>query len=119
MERLWPILVDDQLKLNDFGASEFLLASLARNGWTPDLHYARAELYRRRAAAGDMEAAAGFYSAAIAGGGILPELWRGRGLAQIKLGRAEAGKADLAEYLKRAPQAPDKAMIAMIVGEAA
>lgn len=119
MERLWPILVDDQLKLNDFGASEFLLASLARSGWTPDLHYARAELYRRRAAAGDMEAAAGFYSAAIAGGGILPELWRGRGLAQIKLGRAEAGKADLAEYLKRAPQAPDKAMIAMIVGEAA
>lgn len=119
MERLWPVFVDDQLKLNDFGASEFLLASLARSGWTPDLHYARAELYRRRAAAGDLERAASFYTLAITGGGTLPELWRGRGLAQIKLGQPDAGKADLMEYLKRAPQAPDKAMIAMLVGGAA
>lgn len=116
MERLWSVFVDDQLKLNDFGASEFLLASLAKSGWTPDLHYARAELYRRRAAAGDLQQAASFYTAAITGGGTLPELWRGRGLVQLKLGQADAGKADLTEYLKRAPHAPDQAMIAMLVG---
>lgn len=118
MEKFWPVLVDDQLKLNDFGASEFLLASLAAGSWTADLLYARAELYRRRAGDGDLAAAKGFYTQAIAAGGELPELWRGRGLAQVKLGEREAAKADLAEYLQRAPDAPDKAMIAMLAGGA-
>ena len=60
--------------------------------------------------------AAGYFSEAIGGGGALPELWRGRGLALLKLGRGEDGKADLKEYLKRAPEASDKAMIAMMAG---
>ena len=117
LAKFWPVFVDDQLKLNDFGASEFLLTSLGTAGWTPDLLYARAELYRRRAAPGDLDKAVGFYGDAIAAGGLLPELWRGRGLAQTKLGRSEIGKTDLSEYLKRAPMAPDKAMIAMLAGE--
>lgn len=118
MAGFWPIFVDDQLKLNDFGASEYLLGSLASGGWTPELLYARGELYRRRAAAGDLASATGFYNEAIAAGGTVPELWRGRGLAQIKLGRSEAGKSDLAEYLKRAPQATDRAMIVTLAGGA-
>ena len=118
LTKFWPVFVDDQLKLNDFGASEFLLASLASGGWTPDLLYARGELYRRRALAGDLEKASGFYAEAITAGGGLPELWRGRGLVQVKLGRGDAGKDDLREYLKRAPDAPDKAMIAMLAGGA-
>lgn len=112
----WPAFVDDQLKLNDFGASEYLLASLAGDAWTPPLLYARGELHRRRAAAGDLEKAAGFYAEAIAAGGELAELWRGRGLALLKLGQADAGKADLREYLRRAPEASDRAMIAMMAG---
>lgn len=116
LAKFWPVFVDDQLKLNDFGASEFLLGNLAANGWTPDLLYARGELYRRRAGTGDLEKAAAFYGDGIAAGGTSPELWRGRGLAAIKLGKGDAGKADLAEYLKRAPEASDKAMIAMLAG---
>ena len=112
----WPQFVDDQLKFNDFGASAYLLESLASEGWTPPLLYARAELHRRRGAEGDVARAAGLYDQAIAGGGILPELWRGRGLARIKLGQPDAGKADLTEYLKRAPGAADRAMIAMMTG---
>jgi beta-barrel assembly-enhancing protease len=112
----WPSFVDDQLKLNDFGASEFLLSSMASSGWTPPLLYARAELHRRRAAAGDLDKADGFYAEAIAAGGQLPELWRGRGLTLIKLGKSDEGRADLKEYLRRAPDAPDKAMIAMMAG---
>lgn len=113
----WPGFVDDQLKLNDFGASEYLLAHLASTGWTPPLLYARGELYRRRAAAGDLDKAAAFYSEAITTGGTLPELWRGRGITLQKLGQAEAGKADLREYLRRAPDARDKPMMTMLVGE--
>lgn len=112
----WPQFVDDQLKLNDFGASEYLLSSLASTEWTPPLLYARGELYRRRAAPGDLEKAVQFYGEAIAGSGEMPEIWRGRGLALSKLGQSEAAKADLKEYLKRAPKAPDRALIAMLAG---
>lgn len=112
----WPGFVDDQLKLNDFGASEFLLASLAQEGWSPGLHYARAELYRRRAATGDLDKAVAIYADAFAAGGELPELWRGRGLALHKLGRSDEARADFREYLRRAPNAPDRAMMAMMAG---
>lgn len=113
----WPVFVDDQLKLNDFGASDYLLTSMATQGWSPWLLYARGELYRRRAGEGDLDKAVGFYAEAIGAGGTLPELWRGRGLALMKLGKADAGKADLREYLGRAPQAGDRQMIAMVAGE--
>lgn len=116
MAKDWPAFVDDQLKTNDFGSAEYLITAMARSGWTERLLYARGELYRRRAGDGDLDKAAGYFSEAIGGGGALPELWRGRGLALLKLGRSEDGKADLKEYLKRAPEASDKAMIAMMAG---
>lgn len=112
----WPTFVDDQLKMNDFGASDYLLTSLAANGWTPWLLYARGELYRRRMGEGDLAKAVGYYSEAITAGGDLPELWRGRGLANAKLGHAEIARADLREYLRRAPQASDRGMIAVMAG---
>jgi len=115
MSQYWPIFVDDQLKMNDFGASEYLLASIASgSGWTSWLNYARGELYRRRGAEGDFQMADEFYSDAIMRGGDLPELWRGRGLVRLKLCKAVAGKADLAEYLQRAPEASDRAMIELM-----
>lgn len=117
MAPVWPGFVDDQLKLNDFGASEYLLASLASSGWTPALLYARGELYRRRGGAGDLEKAVALYGEAIAAGGTMPELWRGRGIALQKLGQAGEGKSDLHEYLRRAPEAPDRLMMVMLAGE--
>jgi hypothetical protein len=113
----WPQLVDDQIKLNDFGATEFVLGRLAEGGWTPDLLYARGELYRARNAAGDLEKAAGFYRAAIAGGSVLPEARRGLGLALIRSGDDLNGRAALAEYLKMKPDAGDRSMMAMLAGE--
>ena len=117
MARWWPLFVDDQLKTNDFGASAFLLDSIAdAGGIAPWASYARGELYRRRAGAGDMEQAAGQFSQAIAAGGELPELWRGRGLALLRLGRAAEGRSDLREYLARAPEAADRGLITMMSG---
>ena len=111
----WPRLIDDQLKLQDFGGTEYLLATLAGNdpaGWTSDLLYARGELYRSRGQAGDFEAAIGLYRQAIAKGGALPETWRGLGLAQIRLGQAAEGKAALREYLAKRPDASDALILA-------
>jgi hypothetical protein len=117
MARWWPEFVEDQFKLNDFGASDYLLQSMAAQGWSPWLLYARGELYRRRAIGGDLLEAVSFYDRAISEGGSLPQLWRGRGLAQLKLGNDAAGKADLIEYMRRAPDAADRSMMAMMAGE--
>ena len=113
----WPQFLDDQLKLNDDGGSLFLIESIDKaNGWTPWSGFARAEFHRRRGAPGDAEAAVGFYSDTIARGGDLPELWRGRGYALRKAGRAEEARADFVEYLGRVPDAPDRAMVSTLAG---
>lgn len=117
MAEWWPQFAEDQIKRNDFGASEFLLTQLAQDGWTPWLLFGRGELFRMRAQAGDLDKAVLHYSEAIDGGASLPVLWRGRGLALLKLGRTEQGKADLKAYVARAGDASDKAMMAMLAGE--
>lgn len=114
---LWAGFVEDQLKLNDFEKSDFLLTHLAERGWTPDLLYARGELYRRKGSNESIEQAAGFYTEAIEAGGELAELWRGRGLVLLKQGKDDQGKADIREYLRRAPAASDSALMSLMVGE--
>lgn len=117
MAAWWPQFFDDQLKLNDAGGSLFLIESIDKaNGWSPWTGYARAEFHRRRSAPGDAEAAIGFYSDAIARGGDLPELWRGRGYALRKAGRPDEARADFTEYLARVPDAPDRAMVSTLAG---
>jgi beta-barrel assembly-enhancing protease len=116
MRSWWPGLIDDQLKRNDFGGTEFLITLLERQGRQDWLAYAHGEIYRRRGRTGDLEQAEQAYDAGIAAGGTLPELWRGRGLVRLKLRKAAAGRADLADYVRRAPDAPDRAMMAMMAG---
>jgi len=113
----WPQFLDDQLKMNDQGGSLYLIESMGKaNGWSPWIAYARAEFHRRRGNAGDVDAAIGYYSAAIAQGGDLPELWRGRGFALRKAGRQDEARSDFREYLDRVPNAPDRGMVTMLVG---
>jgi beta-barrel assembly-enhancing protease len=113
----WPQFVDDQIKLNDFGATEYLIGSLAaEGGWTADLLYARGELYRTRGQPADLAPAAGFYREAIALPAAPAEAWRGLGLVELRAGHDDAGQAALAAYLQKKPDAPDWAMIAMMGG---
>lgn len=114
MAKVWPDFIDDQLKLNDFGASDYLLTSLGRDGWTAPLLYARGELYRRKGTPEANSSAVSFYTRAIDGGAGIAELWRGRGLAELKLGNSAAGRADLREYVARAPGAGDVALMTML-----
>jgi predicted Zn-dependent protease len=117
MAAWWPQFLDDQLKLNDPGGSLYVIDSIERGGgWSPWIAYARAEFHRRRSEAGDIDAAIAHYSDAIAKGGALPELWRGRGFALRKAGRTDEAQADLREYLSRAPDAHDRAMVSGLAG---
>jgi beta-barrel assembly-enhancing protease len=112
----WPRLIDDQIKLNDFGATEFLLSSLANGKWTSELLYARAELYRARGKKDDFQKSIGFYKQSIALNG-LPENWRGLGVAYLRTGQPLLGKAALKNYLLKAPYASDKSIISMMAGK--
>jgi len=109
--------LDDQIKLNDFGGTEFLLAQLARNGWTADLLYARGELYRMRGNPRDLVNAADFYRQSIAMDDQRPEAFRGLGLALMRGQSADEGREALARYLALKPDATDAPMIRMLVGQ--
>ena len=104
----------DQLKLNDFGGTEYLLEQLAGSGWTEDLLFARAELYRMRGNPRDLLSAAGFYKQAIALDPAHAESYRGLGLSLMRSGATEEGGAALKRYLALKPAAPDAAMIATL-----
>jgi len=113
---LWAAFIDDQIKRNDFGGTEFLIGFLANEGWTSDLNYARGELYRSRGRPADMTAAVGFYRQATADQAAPVEAWRGLGLSLLRSGAQADGQAALKIYLARKPDASDKAMIAMLAG---
>ena len=117
MAPYWSLVVDDQIKLNDFGATDFLLQNLASTGWTPELSYAHGELYRSRGTPDDLKLAVTAYKAAVAGQNPPVESWRGLGLALLRSGNQAEGQAALTEYLKLKPGASDRAMIAMMAGE--
>ncbi len=110
-----PAFLDDQIKLNDFGGSEFIIQSLAQNGWTAALWHARGELYRARGAPRDLTNAAVFYANAIELDATLPDAHRGLGLSLLKTGRTAEGQAALRHYLALKPDATDARMIAMML----
>ena len=113
-----PIFLNDQIKLNDFGGSEYILANLAAgSGWTTPLLYARGELYRERGNPRDLVSAAQFYQEAIARGDAPPEAYRGLGLALLRNQQAAEGQAALATYLRLKPAASDAALIATLVSQ--
>lgn len=115
MSNWLPIFLEDQIKLNDFGGSEYIIANLAKDGWTPNLWLARAELYRTRGHQRDLVNAAQFYSNAIALDANLSNAYRGLGLSLIKTGNPSEGQAALAKYLALKPDADDAKMITLML----
>ena len=111
-----PMLLDDQIKLNDPGGSEYLLNILAQDGWNGLLRYYEGEVWRLRNREGDSERAAQSYAVAVAYPDAPAEAWRWHGLELIKQGRAGEGKAALARYLKMNPGAADAPFIRQMIG---
>ena len=110
-----PVFLEDQIKLNDFGGSEYIIDNLAKDGWTAQLWHARGELYRTRGNQRDLVNAVEFYSNAIALDDSLAAAHRGLGLSLFKTGERTRAQRELARYLELAPDADDAKMIGMML----
>lgn len=110
-----PLFLEDQIKLTDFGGSDYLIQSLATDGWTAWLWSARGELYRTRGNQRDLANAADFYGKAIALDAGLPDAYRGLGLSLMKTGQPSDGQKALRTYLDLKPAASDAGMIRMML----
>ena len=110
--------LDDQIALNDFGASEFIINRLAESGWTADLWRSRGDLFRGRGQPRDHMNAADFYGKAVALDPSLAIAHRGLGLSLLKTGRPTEGRAALERYLVIKPGATDADMIRLTIASA-
>lgn len=109
-----PQFLADQMKLNDFEGTDYLLGQLAGDRWPADLLFSRGELYRARGNPRDLVAAIGFYRDAIVQDPANADAYRGIGLAQMRARDPEAA-ASLRTYLTMRPDAADRAMIAALL----
>ena len=104
-------LLEEQIKLNDSGASLYLITSLAQDGWDSVLKFYEGEIYRLRAEPGDIERAASAYKDAVAFPDAGPEAFRAHGYAQLRVGNHDEGRVALRHYLELKPDAPDAEMV--------
>jgi predicted Zn-dependent protease len=114
--KIRPTLLDDQVKLNDPGSSEFLIQTLAADGWNGLLRFYEGEVWRLRNRKGDDLRAARSYAAAIVYPDAPAEAWRWHGIALLKAGRGSEAKAALGKYLLLRPDAPDAAWVRQVIG---
>ncbi|HZB68927.1 MAG TPA: tetratricopeptide repeat protein, partial [Sphingomicrobium sp.] len=109
------MLLDDQVKLNDPGASQYLIETLARDGWNGLLRFYEAEVWRLRNRQGDDQRAAAGYAIAVAYPDAPPEAWRWHGLSLMKAGRRAEGRMALSRYLSMQPNAADAPFIRQMI----
>ena len=109
------MLLDDQVKLNDPGASQTIVETLAIDGWNGLLRFHEAEVWRLRNRAGDDARAAQGYAAAVLYADAPPDAWRWHGVMLQKAGRTGEAKAAYARYLAMAPNAPDAPFIRQLL----
>ena len=106
-----PMLLDDQVKLNDPGASQYIVETLARDGWNGLLRFHEGEIWRLRNRAGDDARAALGYAAAVQYADAPPDAWRWHGIMLQKAGRIPEARNAYVRYLAMAPNAPDAPFI--------
>ena len=109
------MLLQEQVYLNDPGASLYLLENLAKDGWTGLLRFNEGEIYRLRNATGDDLKAATAYAAATALEDAPLEAWRAHGFARLLAGNKSEADEAMNRYLAMKPDAVDAAMIRFTV----
>ena len=111
-----PMLLDDQVKLNDPGASQYLIETLAKDGWNGLLRFYEGEVWRLRNRRGDGLRAEQSYAAAVAYPDAPADAFRWHGISLMKQGRGAEAKAAFARYLTMKPDAPDAAWVRQMMG---
>ncbi|MDP9422588.1 MAG: M48 family metalloprotease [Pseudomonadota bacterium] len=113
LAQLRPSLLDDQVKLNDPGASQYIVNTLAKDGWNGLLRFYEGEIWRLRnsQSKGDESRAAQGYAAAVMFPDAPPDAWRWHGIMLLKQGRSVEARAAFARYLQLSPNAPDAALV--------
>lgn len=109
------MLFDDQVKLNDPGASNYIVETLAKDGWNGQLLFTRAEVNRLRNADRYKAASAADYAAAVRYPDAPPDAWRWHGVMLMKEGRTAEGRVALQRYLAMAPGAPDAPFVRQMI----
>ncbi len=112
-----PMLLDDQVKLNDPGASLYIVQTLAQDGWSGPLRFAEAEIWRLRGdpKQRDAERAAAGYAASVQMADAPADAWRWHGIMLQKAGRTAEARAAYSRYLVMAPAAPDAPFVRQIL----
>ena len=110
------MMLDDQVKLNDPGASQYLIETLARDGWNGLLRFYEGEVWRLRNRRGDDARAALSYAAAVGYPDAPADAWRWHGISLMKAGRHGEAKAAFARYLVMKPDAADAAWVRQTIG---
>jgi hypothetical protein len=110
------MLLDDQVKLNDPGASQYLIDTLAKDGWNGLLRYYEAEVWRLRNRRGDDLRAAQGYAASVAYPDAPADAWRWHGISLMKAGRTGEARAAFTRYLTMKPDASDAAWVRQMIG---
>jgi beta-barrel assembly-enhancing protease len=113
--KIRPTLLDDQVKLNDPGASQYIVNTLAKDGWNGLLRFHEAEIWRLRNKTGDEARAAQGYAAAVAYPDAPADAWRWHGIELSKAGRRAEARAALTRYLAMTPNAPDAAFVRQMI----
>lgn len=114
--RILPLLFDGLVKSNQFGSVDFVIRGRGDAlGWNGELTFYHAELYRLRGNPRDLMTARDLYVLATKFSDAPPEVWRGLGLCELRLGNTDAGKVALREYLLRNPAAKDADSIKLIL----
>ncbi len=115
MAPIRPMLFDDQVKLNDPGASQYIVETLGKDGWNGSLLFYRGEIHRLRNSPLYQNAAAQSYAAAVAYPDAPADAWRWHGIMLNKQGRHQEGRAALQRYLSMAPNAPDAPFVRQMI----
>jgi predicted Zn-dependent protease len=109
-------MLDDQVKLNDPGASEYLIQILAQDGWNGLLRFYEGEVWRLRNRKGDDIRAAQSYAAAVVYPDAPADAFRWHGISLLKQGRRGEAKQAFARYLNMKPDAPDAPWVRQMMG---
>jgi beta-barrel assembly-enhancing protease len=103
----------DELRRRDYGQTQDLIKRLKLMGTDLGvLTYYEAEVYRLRRKDGDLDQALAAYQRAITFPDAPADAWRELAEGQSRAGKTSEAITSLQTYLSKAPNAPDKALVA-------